>query len=159
MSGLSDTTDRLVLFEIGGAAYALPIAEVVEVSEPGAPAGVPSLPRRVASVMNLHGDALLVVSRRVLFDTPERGFAEPSHVLVIGADALASARLGLPVDRVLGIVPGRPPQPGGTGLVAERRELEGRVVGLLDVRRLIQQASRSIESVNGSEGTSQGGKE
>ncbi len=140
------TTDRLVLFEVGSAAYALPIAQVIEVSEPGPPAGIPMLPRRVASVMNLHGDALPVVARGVLFEEPTPGFAEPAHVLVIGGGEHRSERIGLPVDRVLGIVAGHAREAAGPGLVVERRQVEGRIVAILDAERVIREALRAIEA-------------
>ena len=54
---------RLVLFEVAGATYAIPIAEVLEVMETAPTAGIPGLPRRLAGVVNHHGDALPVVSR------------------------------------------------------------------------------------------------
>ena len=62
--------ERLLTFEVANAVYALPIAEVHEVAEANRICCVPTLSRDRVGVMNWHGDALPVVSSRLLF-TPE----------------------------------------------------------------------------------------
>ncbi len=139
---------RLVLFEVGAAAYALPIADVIEVTEWSQLAAIPTLPAAIAGVINHHGDALPIVARDALLEEPTAG-AKPEHVLVLGAPGGQSGRLGVPVDRVLGLVD----VPAGTtvsdGLVVERRPLRGRIVAVLDAARLLERAERVIEQVGG----------
>ena len=48
---------RLVLFEVAGSAYALPIADVLEVADWALPAAIPSLTSAIAGVVNHHGNA------------------------------------------------------------------------------------------------------
>jgi chemotaxis signal transduction protein len=151
-------SDRLLVFEIGGALYALPIAEVIEVTEVGRVASVPTLRTSVGGVMNHHGDALPVLRRRALFEVGERELPEPRNLLVLGRSPDDASRLGVPVDAVIGLVEGS----GGTALgpdaVAERRPIGGRLVNVLDPRRLSKRAVQVIEqSVMGADAM-QGGE-
>ena len=139
---------RLVLFEVGGSAYALPIADVVEVAEWMPMAAIPTLSAATAGVVNHHGDALPVVSCEALLDAAPGG-AAPENVLVLGARGAESGRLGVPVDRVLGLadVPAGPI--AADGMVLERRPVRGRIVAVLDAARLLERASRVIEEGGG----------
>jgi chemotaxis signal transduction protein len=139
---------RLVLFEVGGSAYALPIADVIEVAEWTPVAAIPTLAAATAGVVNHHGDALPVVSREALLDAAP-GAAAPENVLVLGVHGAESGRLGVPVDRVLGLadVPAGPA--AGDGLVVERRPVRGRIVAVLDAARLLERASRVIDDGGG----------
>jgi chemotaxis-related protein WspB len=139
---------RLVLFEVGEAAYALPIADVIEVTEWSPVAAIPTLPAAVAGVINHHGDALPIVARDVLLDEPPSA-SRPEHVLVLGVAGAESGRLGVPVDSVLGLVDVPAGPPTGDGLVVERRPLRGRIVAVLDAARLLDRAERVIEQVGG----------
>ena len=135
---------RLLTFEIGGSVYALPIACVVEVSDVDALSSIPTVPFGTAGMMNHHGDALPVVQRSTLLDVEEAGLPEPAHVLVITPRAAGGARLGMPVDRIIGLVDGVGASSSGADPVAERRPIEGRVVSVLDPRRLVARAAEAI---------------
>lgn len=137
--------ERWLTFEVGGAAWALPIADVLEVCEVARIGRVPTLPRAVGGVMHYHGDALPVIARSALFDVALEDLAEPEQVVVIADRATDVARLGLPVDRVLGLVDGVPPASRQRSLVAARVPLEGRITGILDVGRLVARAQEVID--------------
>jgi len=139
---------RLVLFEVGGTAYALPIADVIEVAEWSQLAAIPTLSVGVAGVVNHHGDALPIVARDALLEESATG-TPPEHVLVLGAPGGQSGRLGVPVDRVLGLVDAPAGPPASDGLVVERRPLRGRIVAVLDAARLLERAQRVIEQEGG----------
>lgn len=139
---------RLVLFEVGGGAYALPIADVIEVTEWSQLAAIPTLPVGVAGVINHHGDALPIVARDALLEEPVTG-SRPEHVLVLGAPGGQSGRLGVLVDRVLGLVDAPAGPSASDGLVVERRPLRGRIVAVLDAARLLERAERVIEQHGG----------
>jgi len=144
---LAEDGCRLLTFEIAGAAYALPIADVLEVSEVSRSACIPTLPPAVAGVVNHHGDALPVVSCAALFGTSDAAGA-PAHLLVIGdgASGLGEAgRLGLPVDRVLGLASLGEALPRTGSLVAARRPIDGRIVHILSTGRLLARAAQAIE--------------
>ena len=136
-------SERLLTFEVGDALYALPIAGVLEVVEAGSLACIPTLPLEVGGVVNHHGDALPVLAPAALFEGAGSGRAQ--HLLVLaGRPGDASGKLGLPVDRILGIVPGRGGVSRDPSGVVERRPMDGRVVSILDTRRLLERAAAAI---------------
>lgn len=126
---------RLLTFEVGGAVYALPIAAIAEVTEVGRIAAVPTIPRTVAGVANHHGDALPVVQRDALFPA-SAPLPEPQHLLVLAESPDDARRYGVPVDRIRGLVDGVGALAAGDDMVTERRPIEGRLVSVLDPRRL-----------------------
>jgi chemotaxis signal transduction protein len=139
---------RLVLFEVASSAYALPIADVLEVAEWSAPAAIPTLAAETAGVVNHHGDALPVVSRESLFEADAIGVV-PENLLVLGARGAESGRLGIPVDRVIGLADAPAGEPVADGIVVERRPVRGRIVAVLDAARLLERAAQVIESGGG----------
>lgn len=152
MSAAPHGGQRLLAFEVGGSAYAVPIADVSEVADLGRIAAVPTLPMHVGGVMNHQGDALPVVQRSVLFEVPAERLGEPQHVLVLALAPEDHGDLGVPVDRILGLVDGAGGAARGADGVVERRSIDGRVVSVLDARRLLERAAETIErSVLGTE--------
>jgi chemotaxis signal transduction protein len=142
---------RLLTFEVAGAVYALPIASVLEVAEAGETTCVPTLPVTVGGVINHHGNALPVLRCAPLLDLDDDAPALPAHVLVISDRVGRSGILGLPVDRVLGLVDGDGSPARGPGPVSERRTIDGRVASVLDARRLVARARELIERSSGRE--------
>ncbi len=142
----SGADERLLTFEVGGAAWALPIAGVVEVAEVERVTSIPTLPADLGGVVNFHGDALPVLRASTLLGVAERAPAEgvPAQVLAITDRPSGAARLGLPIDRVGGLVRGAAAVARGRDPVAERRSIDGRVTGILDPRRLVEQAREAI---------------
>ena len=143
---MSTADERLLTFELAGALYALPIDGVLEVAEASRVTCIPTLPMKIGGVINYHGDALPVMRCSSLFPVDESELCEPTQVLVVTDRAGDVPRLGLPVDRVLGLVDGR----GAVALPAdalwERRSIEGRVASVIDPKRLVAQAREVIES-------------
>ena len=138
--------DRLLTFEVAGDFYAIPIAGVLEVAEAGRVTCIPTLPTSTGGVINYHGDALPVLNRSSLFDVNDSELGEPGSILVISERVGESARLGIPIDRVLGLVDGAAAAMSGVKAVAERRSIQGRVASVLDPQRLVSQARDVIES-------------
>jgi len=141
--------ERLLTFEVGGSLYALPIANVIEVAEVDELACIPTLPASAGGVVNLHGDALPVIRRAELFGVAEAGLPAPAHLLVVAARPDQVARLGVPVDRITGLVDGSGAASRDGELVAERRPIGGRVVGIVDPRVLVVRAREAIERALG----------
>ncbi|HEM45737.1 MAG TPA: chemotaxis protein CheW [Alphaproteobacteria bacterium] len=144
---------RLLAFEVARCLYALPIESVLEVAEAERATCVPGLRTDMAGVMNWHGDPLpIVASDRLLARdgaaadeaTPARGVLR-EQVLVLSDRGDEAARLGIPVDRVVGLIEGRAPLGRATDLVVERRPVDGRVVAVLDPRLLVARAGDIIE--------------
>ncbi len=149
--------ERLLTFEVGATMYALPIEAVHEVAEAQQVSCVPGLPTAQAGVMNWSGEALPIVANHLLLAIAEQADAaaeQPEsivdeHVLVVAERADAPARLGLPVDKVVGLVDGGRRVARGQRLVQERRPIEGRVVHVLDPRELVARAGRIVAKVEG----------
>lgn len=155
--------ERLLTFEVGTTVYALPIAAVHEVAEANQVSCVPGLAVTHGGVMNWSGEALPIVANHLLLSASEADGSEAppgetpegasgivdEHVLVVAERADAPARLGLPVDRVVGLVNGGPLVSRGQRLVQERRPIEGRVVHVLDPGVLVARAERIVAKVEG----------
>ena len=138
--------DRLLTFEVAGDFYAIPIAGVLEVADAGRVTCIPTLPTSMGGVINYHGDALPVLNCSSLFDVNDSELCEPGSILVISERMGESARLGIPIDRVLGLVDGAAAAMSGAKAVAERRSIQGRVASVLDPQRLVSQARDVIGS-------------
>jgi len=143
---MSGADQRLLTFELAGALYALPIDGVLEVAEASRVTCIPTLPTQIGGVVNYHGDALPVVRCSSLFPVDESELCEPSNILVITDRAGDAPRLGLPVDRVLGLVDGHAAGALPADALWERRSIEGRVASVIDPKRLVAQAREVIES-------------
>lgn len=158
-SSVGEGGDRLLMFLFEDVRYALPIAWVVEVAEKDRVTGVPSLALPIGGVMNWHGEALPLVATELLLgrDRDEAG-ATPfgaattvgyaqEQVVVVSAKPGSAARLGIPVDRVVGLLEGRRDEGlRGEGLVVERRPVDGRIVHILDPVALVARGAEVIES-------------
>jgi hypothetical protein len=155
-----DDLDRLLSFAFEDVRYALPIDWVVEVAEKGRVTSVPSMALPVGGVVNWHGEALPLVATELLLGrdrdeagaTPfgaatTAGYAQ-EQVLVLTAKPGGSACLGMPVDRVIGLVDGRGgfDRRAGDSLVVERRPIDGRIVHILDPATLVARGRDVIES-------------
>ena len=168
-SGNSVGGDRLLTFEVGHTVYALPIAAILEVAEANQITCVPGLPIDQGGVMNWSGEALPIIASELLFgpdevtestETAAEEAREPEaaseilavvaeHVLVVSDDAEGIARLGVPIDRVIGLVDGGEMPGRSQNLIQERRPVDGRVVSVLDPRQLVARAERVVQAVAG----------
>jgi chemotaxis signal transduction protein len=138
--------ERLLTFEIGSSLYALPISGVVEVTEVEEGfAAIPTLPASVGGVINFHGDALPVLQSEALLGVEDAAPEKPAQVVVVTNRPTERARLGLPVDEILGLVNGPGATARGADPVAERRSIDGRVANILDPARLVAKAESVIE--------------
>jgi chemotaxis signal transduction protein len=144
VSAAPDQTERLLAFEMAGALYALPIADVVEVTEVGPLSAVPMLPLAIGGVVNHHGDALLVLDGPTLLERPP-GEARPTHLLVLARDPDDPARFGVPVEGIRGLVEGAAAPARGASPVAQLRPVGGRLMHVLDPRRLLERAQATVE--------------
>lgn len=164
MSSAIDATieegDRLLTFFFEDVQYALPIDWVIEVAEKGRVTSVPSLSLPVGGVMNWHGEALPLVATELLLGrerddagaTPfgaaiTVGYAQ-EQILVLSGGPGSGARMGMPVDRVLGLVNDgyRASKKRDVGIVIERRPVDGRIVHILDPATLVARGGEVIES-------------
>lgn len=141
---------RLILFEVAGAVYALPISDVIEVLEHSTRVGIPTLPLSVGGVVNHHGEALPVISPGALFDgSGSESSAE--HMLVLGGIGSDAAQLGIPVERVLGLADAALAPAPSTDWIRERVTLDGRVVAVLDAACCLDRAEEAFSVARGTQ--------
>jgi chemotaxis signal transduction protein len=154
-----DDGDRLLMFLFEDVRYAVPIDWVVEVAEKDRVTSVPSLSLPIGGVMNWHGEALPLIATELLLGggrdeagaTPfgaaiTVGYAQ-EQVLVIAEKPGSQALLGMPVDRVVGLVDGsgRVHAAPGAGLVIERRPVDGQIVHILNPATVVVRGREVIE--------------
>jgi len=156
----TESADRVLTFEFEDVRYALPIAWVLEVAEKDRVTSVPSLALPMGGVMNWHGEALPLIATELLLgrDRDEAG-ATPfgaattvgyaqEQVLVVASSPGSSACLGMPVDRVIGLVDGAgdSTRRSDDSLVVERRPIDGRIIHVLDPAVLVARGREVVES-------------
>jgi chemotaxis signal transduction protein len=149
VSSATSETDRLLAFQIGDSLFALPISGVVEVAELDSDcAAIPTIPSDIGGVMNFHGDALPVVRSNALLGVVPAAPKSPAQIVVVTDRPTEHARLGLPVDEIIGLVDtARVVDRGsGTDPVAERRAINGRLANILDPARLVAKAAEVIST-------------
>ena len=139
-------SDRLLAFELGQTLYALPIADIAEVTELDTLASVPMVHRKVGGVVNHHGDAVPIVYGDALFGVDRPIYQEHRPLLILAKDPDDPNRYGVPVDRIHGLVDGPPAVNRGEGVVAERRPHDGRMISVLDPASLLDRAKEVIGS-------------
>lgn len=90
----------LVVFDIEGQRYALPLNEVERVLPMVAVSPLPKAPAVAIGVINLHGRIIPVLDVRRRFGLPSRDYGLTAHLLVART---IRRSLALPVDEVLGV--------------------------------------------------------
>ncbi|MCP3986905.1 MAG: chemotaxis protein CheW [bacterium] len=143
-SSVAEIGDRLLAFELCGGLYAVPIADVAEVTELHQLASVPMVHPRVGGVVNYHGDAVPIVFGDALLqiDRPEYSVDRP--LLILARDPDDPNRYGMPVDKVLGLIDGPPAYALDAEPIADRRPHGERMVSVLDPRCLLERATQVI---------------
>lgn len=100
-SGPEGSALQLVVFDLEGQRYALPLSAVDKVLPMVAVSPLPQAPTIALGVINLHGQVLPVLDLRHRFGFPPRDYGIDSYLLV----ARTSRRtLAVPVDGVVGVV-------------------------------------------------------
>ena len=98
--GLQRPALELVVFDLDGQRYALPVTTAERVLPMVAVSPLPRAPAIALGVINLHGQILPVLDIRRRFGLPPREYGLANHLLV----ARTSRRtLAVPVDEVLGV--------------------------------------------------------
>ena len=139
---------QFVGFRIGQAAYALPIAAVREIVRPPEITAVPQSADDLAGVMNLRGRIVPVIDLRKRFQQASVNTPK-SRVLVMSLDANLVGMLVDSASEVLKIASAEiEPGPNLLGdsqesYVTGVAKYNGRLVVLLDPKKLLPQAERS----------------
>lgn len=124
--------------------YALPVENVLEVSELDAITGVPAAPPAVLGVVNRDGEVLVVIDLASVLGKSRAAKPDASVVVEDGA-----RRASLAVDRVLNVEP-TPELTEATpsSLLSGAALVNGQLLGMLDVGALLD-AGAQRAGVNG----------
>ncbi|MBW2241357.1 MAG: chemotaxis protein CheW [Deltaproteobacteria bacterium] len=143
-ASLGELGDRLLAFELCGALYAVPITDVAEVTELHQLASVPMVHHQVGGVVNYHGDAVPIVFGDALLQTERPHYLSGRPLLILARDPDDPNRYGVPVDKIVGLIDGPAAHALDADPVAERRPHAGRMVSVLDPKRLLERAMEVI---------------
>jgi purine-binding chemotaxis protein CheW len=91
----------VLVFELGGRLYGLPLADVCELVRAAAPTPLPRAPDVVKGVLNLHGVVVPVFDVRRRFGLPVRDVQPADHFIVARAGGRLAA---LHVDRAVELI-------------------------------------------------------
>ncbi|HZQ91748.1 MAG TPA: chemotaxis protein CheW [Terriglobales bacterium] len=139
---------QMVGFQVGRETFAVPIAQVHEILRVPDIAPVPEAPAHVEGVMNLRGKIISVVDLRKRFGERNLERGRRSRVMVVEVD---QRKVGLIVDsasEVFRLAPSQVEPPphavsegeGGAGYVIGVGKLNGRIVLLVDLARVLRRA-------------------
>jgi purine-binding chemotaxis protein CheW len=128
---------RLLVFELDGAPYALPIERVREIVRRRPITPVPRLPAEVLGVISLRGRVIEVIDLRRRLGLGARDPAPRSRIVV--AHDGEGRVVGLLVDSVEAVVPAGEVAPGGGPAVAVEglSRVGGRFVSIVDLDRVM----------------------
>jgi purine-binding chemotaxis protein CheW len=135
---------RLVLFQACDEWFGLPIEWVREIQPLDRLTRVPNAPPEVLGILNLRGRVLTLLELGSCLGIPP-GALPNYHVVVLGL-ADPDLCVGVAAQRIAQVRPipasavGPPPRDGGVAGLEGVFELEGRVVGLLDLARIFTRA-------------------
>ena len=131
---------EVIEFELAGEAYALPLAQVCEVSLLKELTPVPCTPPFVLGIINLRGEIRTVIDLKKFFDLPEKGITDLNKIILIQNDGM---QLGILADSIRGVRRIRlddmqPALPTMTGIRADYlRGVTGDRLAVLDAARIL----------------------
>jgi len=131
---------ELLVFELDGAPYALPIERVREIVRPRAFTPVPHVPADVLGVISLRGEIVQVLDTRLRLGLPHVEISRASRVIVMsGEHGDVTGLLVDAVDAVLRVEEGelRPPTGGDNGLITALAPKGDAFVSLISPEQLV----------------------
>ena len=133
---------QLVVFSLASEEYGVPITLVQEIIRYSAPRPIPGSPNHVEGVINLRGRIIPVVDLRARFGMGGQR-PEEAKIVIVEMDTLVVGVVVDEVREVLTIAAGQcEPAPEGAGeadYLESVAKLEGRLVIILDMHRLLNQ--------------------
>jgi purine-binding chemotaxis protein CheW len=132
-----------VMFQVGGADYVLPAADVAQMETFQGATRVPGAAAHVAGVVQLRGHVLPVVDVRARFGLPADGPSAEARIIVVERQA---RRVALLVDRAREVIDLRPEEfrdppelvsSQAAGFVRSIAQRDDRVLMLVDLERVI----------------------
>ena len=157
----------VVVFDLQGTDYALPLASVREILHYAEPYRIPETAPYVKGVLSVRGSVVPVVDPAAKLGMPARADTPPSAKIVLVE--YGTTRAGLLVDAIREVLefPAsdlQPPPPlirttDGVAAVLGVAEVQGKLIGLLDKEVLVDGADLELYAPEGREGTQGGERE
>jgi purine-binding chemotaxis protein CheW len=144
-SGNSSDQRGLMAFRLGNQTYALPIEPIVRIIEMVTITPIPKVSRMVEGVINVQGQAVLVINLRRQFGLPEvpLGLRTPIIIVQVGelkfgliVDEVIDV-LNLAAERVVRVADIMPNGVGETPILEGLVHVEGDTVLVLDIEHLL----------------------
>jgi purine-binding chemotaxis protein CheW len=144
--------EQFVLFRLGSETYGLPIAAVEEIVPlPGAISRVPRAPAFVLGVMNHRGEVVPLIDQRRRFDVSDGVQGLKRKVIICSIGDLTAGFVVDAIEEILaspaGSLQQAPDLAGEEEPLFDRvaaREIDGRLVLLVDPRQLLDRAERDL---------------
>ncbi|HEX8694343.1 MAG TPA: chemotaxis protein CheW [Longimicrobium sp.] len=146
---------QLVTFKVGGEEFGLDVFQVHEILRWQEPTPVPKAPAFVEGVLDVRGALVPVVDLRKRFEVPSLAYDDDTRIVLVD---FQGERLGLVVDAVTEVLRApetavSPPPAFFKGLSAEFLRglvrLEGRLVVLLDLEKILSSQERMALLLSG----------
>lgn len=144
-------TEQLLIFQLGGDDFGLPVGDVSEVvAPPETLTRLPKAPAFVEGVMNLRGEVVPVIDQRRRFETSAAAARKPRVIVLKVGDGLA----GFMVDGVSEVLTVAADQVRAAPDMASRQskvidrianlEVDGRMILLINPQELLDRAEQDI---------------
>jgi len=149
---------QLVTFAVGGEEFGLDVFQVHEILRWQEPTQVPKAPPFIEGVLDVRGTLVPVIDLRKRFEIPDPRHDDDTRIVLVD---FAGERLGLVVDAVTEVLRApetavTPPPAYVKGLAAEFIRgivrLEGRLVVLIDLERILSSQERMALVLSGMAG-------
>lgn len=146
-----------VMFQIAGADYVVPAADVAQMESFAGATAVPGAPAHVAGLVQLRGQVLPVVDVRARFGLPPAERTSDARIIVVGRQ---ERRVALLVDRAREVIDVKPDEfrdppdlvaAQAAGFVRSIAQRERRVLMLVDVDRVIGKDPLPAEERHGAQ--------
>jgi purine-binding chemotaxis protein CheW len=146
---------QLVTFKVGGEEFGLDVFQVHEILCWQEPTPVPKAPAFVEGVLDVRGALVPVIDLRKRFEVPQLAYDDDTRIVLVD---FQGERLGLVVDAVTEVLRApetavSPPPAFFKGLSAEFLRgivrLEGRLVVLLDLEKILSSQERMALLLSG----------
>lgn len=135
---------QYMIFQVEGEEYGVDIQDIISIITPVPATRVPKTPAYIKGVINLRGEIIPIMDLRERLNLPLAEITEEMRIIIFKID---EAPMGAIVDSVTEVVQLPPDSVESSAelareLVSGIAKLEGRIITLLDLNRLVDMAKK-----------------